>query len=227
MFYLHKRKQIRLKNKIIEDELRRGQLNAEEEREKALNAHLQPKPRVLPPFDDGTSMWKEDEPEEKINVSVDLDNLFYKRKRLNKYEIEFLIEEGYKPFSYKSICTNKKENYILKPRFNESLNHMIVIYDLAEYLNKNSIDHDMYTTRMPDIVMQFGSKRIALEVETGTVMSNMKKFREKIKLLNENYGGNWYFIVTNRNKVKKYKQYGKVIDLRYLRKKIDKIIKKG
>lgn len=79
-------------------------------------------------------------------------------------------------------------------------------------------------TSLPDVVMNFSGKRIALEVETETVMSNMKKFREKIDLLDENYGEDWYFIVTNRNKVKKYKKYGKVIDPRYIRGQIDKII---
>lgn len=168
----------------------------------------------------------EEEEKEQVKVNVDLNNPFYKRKNLNKHEIEFLLGEGYHSINYKSICTNKKENFIVLPRFNESLIHFTVIYDLAEYLDSKNVYYHLFTTKMPDVVMNLSGKRIALEVETGTVMSNMKKFREKLELLNQNYGENWYFIVTNRNKVKKYKQYGKVIDLRYLRKKIDKIIKK-
>jgi hypothetical protein len=168
-----------------------------------------------------------EEPQEQIECNVDLDNPFQRKKSLNKHEIEFLIEdEGYKEISYKSICTENKEKFIVKPRFNESLIHLAVIYDLAEYLLSKEIDYNLFTTKMPDIVMNISKTKIALEVETGTVMSNMKKFREKVESLNENYGENWYFIVTNRNKVKKYKKYGKVIDLRYLRKKMDKIIEK-
>ncbi len=223
-FYLRNKKLKRLELEKIENEAYWKKKRDEEKNMKKLYAHLEPKPKILPPFGDGTSIWKK-EPEEQVSINVDLDKGFYKRKRLNKHEIEYLIEEGYKEFKYKSICTQKKENYLLKPRHNESLNHMIVIYDLAEYLQKKKIDYEMFTTRMPDIVMSFKSKNIAFEVETGATMTNMKKFREKLKLLNKNYGDNWYFIITNRNKVKKYKKFGKVIDPRYIKGQIDKIIK--
>lgn len=159
------------------------------------------------------------------NINVDLDKRFYKRKDLNKYEIEYLIKEGYKPFLQKSIVTNKEEDYLLKPRHNESLNHMFVIYDIAEYLEKNDINALLYTTQKPDIVFQFKGKRYAIEVETGhKIEKDKKRIENKVKELNENYD-KWFFIVTNLRFSPKYKAYGKVVEMRYLRHYMKKLIK--
>ena len=219
-----KKKVERLEKERIEDEKFWREYHKREEDYKKLFYH--PEPKKLLPF--ASEIIKQDEePKEEKIINVDLDKIYYKRNNINKYEIEYLINQGYTPFSYKSICTNKKENYLLKPRFNETLNHMITIYDISEYLNKKEIKHEKFTTRMPDIVIYLRRKKIAIEVETGTVMTNMKKFKEKIKSLNENYGENWYFIVTNRNLIKKYRKFGKVIDPRCIKGQVDKILKKA
>lgn len=169
--------------------------------------------------------FEEEELPRKKSIHVNLSKEFHKRKNYNKDEIEYLLTQDYQAFKYKSICTGKVESYLLRPRFNESLQHMIVIYDLEEYLKKRKINCEKYTTRMPDIVIFLKKGKIAIEVETGTVIKNMKKFREKMRLLKENYRDNFYFIVTNRNLIKKYRQYGKVIDPRYIKGQIDKILK--
>ena len=209
---------------MVINEIARKKMEAQEKRDRKLYAHLYevPKKRAVIPVEDEEL---EEEPKERKPIKVDLRKDFYKRKNLNKYEIEYLVTQEYKEFKYRSICTGKVENYLLRPRFNESLNHMIVIYDLHEYLKKKKIVSEKYTTRMPDIVLYFGKKKIAIEVETGTVIKNMKKFNEKLRLLKENYGCDFYFIVTNRNLIKKYRKYGKVIDPRYIKGQIDKIIK--
>ena len=233
-----KAEQLRLKE-IAEAELRKEQ-KAEEEYKKA-HSHLFPGTiyegmRKANELKDRCRQWsnthdevgaevEEEEPPRRKHIRVDLTQEFHKRKKYNKDEIDYLITKGYKDFKYKSICTGKVENYLLRPRFNESLNHMIVIYDLEEYLKKKKIDVEKYTTKMPDLVLYLDKEDIAIEVETGTVIRNMKKFNEKLRLLKENYGENFYFIVTNRNLIKKYRAYGKVIDPRYIKGQIDKILK--
>ncbi len=137
------------------------------------------------------------------------------------------MKSGYQLFKHRSIASGKKEEFVLRPRHNESLNHLFFVYDIAEFLEKKKIKFELYTTRMPDIVFGINGKTIAIEVETGTVLSNMKKFREKLFLLNRNYGKNWHFVVTNRNLIKKYRKLGKVIDPRFIKFNINKIIKKG
>jgi type IV secretory pathway VirB4 component len=159
------------------------------------------------------------------NINVDLDKRFYKRKDLNEDEIKYLISQGYKEFSQKSIVSGKKEDYILNPRHNESLNHMFVIYDIAEYLKKKGIDSQLYTTKMPDVVFNHNGKSYAIEVETGSVLTNMKKFKEKLKLLDDNYKDNWYFLVTDKNLVGKYRKFGHTIDPRCIDGFFNKLLK--
>ena len=43
--------------------------------------------------------------------------------------------------------------------------------------------------------------------------------KEKVRLLNRDYD-KWFFVVTNRNKLKDYKKFGDSIDLRYLKHKL-------
>lgn len=161
----------------------------------------------------------------RISINVDFHKIFYKRKELNENEVKYLLKSGYFAYSNKSIVTGKKENYILKPRFNESIRHMFYIYEIKEYLEKRNIDVEIYTTRMPDVVFIINSKKFAIEVETGSVMKNKKKFTQKLSLLNKKFPKRWFFIVTNRNLLKKYKEFGEAIDPRFIKFNLVKIIK--
>lgn len=48
--------------------------------------------------------------------------------------------------------------------------------------------------------------------------------KEKVKLLNENYD-EWFFVVTNKNKVKNYKKLGDAVDKRYVKLRLNKLLK--
>ena len=159
------------------------------------------------------------------SINVDLDKRFYKEKELNKDEVKYLINEGYKLFSQKSIVSGKQEDYILKPRHNESLNHMFVIYDIVDYLKLRGINAEMYTTRMPDIVFSHNGKRYAIEIETGiNLKKDRKMIAEKVRNLNSKYD-DWFFVVTNRNLVKSYKTFGETLDSRFILRKLKNLLK--
>jgi hypothetical protein len=158
-------------------------------------------------------------------VNVNLEKRFYKRKELNQDEIKFLLSQGYKEFSQKSIVSGKKENYVMNPRHNESLNHMFVIYDIAEFLEKRGIKYELFTTKMPDVVFEVNGKKYAIEVETGhKIDKDRKRIEEKVADLNKNYY-DWFFIVTNLRFSKKYRKYGRVVDMRYLKNCLKEIVK--
>ena len=110
---------------------------------------------------------------------------------------------------------------MLKPRHNESLTHLFVTYDTAEYLESKGIKVQKYVTVKPDIVFELNGKRCAIEIETGSVLTKVKNMKEKVKMLNKNYD-EWFFVVTNKNKVLEYKKFGGSVDLRYLKKKLQK-----
>jgi hypothetical protein len=158
-----------------------------------------------------------------ININVDCDVLVHKKSKLSIEEQEYLIKKGFKEELLKSISSETKERFFVKPRFNESINHLFAIYDIKDYLEKKGIKVDTFVTRKPDILFELNNKKYAIEVETGAVLSKKSRLKEKLKILN-NYD-EWFFVVTNKNKVQKYKEYGKTIDLRFLRGQLDKIIK--
>lgn len=158
-----------------------------------------------------------------VKIKVDSNKRVHLSKLLTKDDKKFLLNQGFKEESFKSIYSKQKEKYFVKPRFNETGTHLFVTYDLKNYLEKKKIKVELYTTKKPDLVFTYKDKRYALEVETGAGLTKISRMKDKLETL-KNYDI-WSFVVTNRNKVKKYKKFGKTIDTRYLRREIDKMLK--
>ena len=112
----------------------------------------------------------------------------------------------------------------MQPRHNESLTHLFAVYDIAEYLEKRGFKVEKYATRKPDLVFKKGKKTYAIEVETGSMLTIKKVFEEKVKSLNKNYD-KWFFVLTDRNKVKEYSKFGESVDFRYLEKHIPRLLR--
>ncbi len=159
-----------------------------------------------------------------VNIEVDGTERFFRESELNEHEIKYLLDKGYTIAKYKSLLNNKMETFLLLPRHNESLTHLFMTKNIAEFLEKNGIEVKLYVTKKPDIVFQIKSKSYAMEIETGSAFSKVKNLKEKIKLLNENYD-KWFFVVTKRKFVKKFKQFGDSVDKRYVKLRLNKIIK--
>ncbi|MCH7850923.1 MAG: ATP-binding protein [Nanoarchaeota archaeon] len=160
----------------------------------------------------------------KLNIKVDETKRVHRSRNLSKDEKEYLIKKGFREESFRTITSKRRENYFVRPRFNETSTHLFVIYNIKHYLEEKGIKVELYVTRKPDIIFKIGKRKIAIEVETGSMLSQKKVFVEKVKSLNKNYS-EWFFVVTNPNKVTDYKVYGPTIDVRYLRRQIDKMLK--
>lgn len=156
-----------------------------------------------------------------VNILIDEDKRFFRKSKLSKEEIKYLLSKGYKEAIFNSLVTNKKEIFLLQPRSNESITHLFVVYDIAEYLEKKGYQVEKYATKKPDIVFISGNKNFAIEVETGSVLRVRERMKEKLNVLKEY--DEWFFVVTDRNKIKEYKKYGKSVDLRYLKQHISQI----
>mgnify|MGYP007123660805 CR=1 FL=1 len=159
-----------------------------------------------------------------VNIRIDADERYFRKSRINQDEIKYLLYHNYKIARYKSLLTNKMEIFFLKPRHNESLTHFFMTRNIAEFLEKNGIEVELYITVKPDITFQINGKKYAIEIETGSAFSKIKNLKEKVKLLNENYD-KWFFVVTKRKFVKKFKQFGDSIDKRYVKLRLNKLIK--
>jgi len=158
-----------------------------------------------------------------MTIRVDEHKRYFHKKNISKDEVRYLLEHDYQIRKYKNLLTSRMENFLLSPRFNENFTHLYLVKHIAEYLEKNGIETELYITKKPDIVFQIESKRYAIEVETGSIFSKISRMKEKLEVL-ENYD-KWFFVVTDRNKVKKYKKYGDAVDKRYVKSRLDKLIK--
>lgn len=144
------------------------------------------------------------------------DRLHIEATDLTDAEREWLEEEGYK--STHQWCIHNKESteFMVKPRHNESLSHAYLTGAIHDYIKDEGLDNDvqMYETKMPDIVFSYGGFKWAIEVETGKVHAKSKKqLMEKVKMLNKNYPQQgWFFVVTNKNLLPKYRKFGDAID---------------
>ena len=160
-----------------------------------------------------------------VQIKVDEFKGCYKHKDISIHDIKYLLSKGYQQTKLKSITEKKPQLYLIKPRFNESLNHMFLVSDIAEFLTKKGIKVEKSTTQKPDIIFEINKKKFAIEVETGIQYDKDKKrIIEKIINLEKDYD-EWFFAVTNKNYVPKYRKLGKTIDPRCLKNHISRILK--
>ncbi len=136
----------------------------------------------------------------------------------SKNKFDYLERRGYsltKHFDLKM----KEGFYLTKNQRRESTQHAFLIWAILKYLKENDLKAYSYKTIKPDIIIDFQNRKIAIEVETGKILKNNKRqFLHKVELLRKNYGWNWFFVVTNRDLVSKYKKFGKT----YTRKNVIK-----
>ena len=146
-----------------------------------------------------------------VFVNVYEEKPIYKLSDLDEPNRDYRIKKGYK-LSFQQNIFGEKHYYLLNlNKFtSETAEHFFLVHNIADYLKQYFKSVRLYDAVKPDIIFQFKNRKIAVEIETGRNLRNSKKqFLRKIDLLEENYGDNWFFVVTNRNLVKKYRKYGK------------------
>ena len=151
------------------------------------------------------------------------DKRVYLVEDLKMFEITDLKNNGYYFYSGRNIY-GEKTNYLFKPFFRESARHGILVYEVAKYLREYTKNVREYLSRNPDIIFDINGVKWAVEIETGKVLlHNKKQFYEKVARLRSDWGRNWFFVITNRNRLKTYSRYGKTFTRRNVIKKIKKL----
>lgn len=165
------------------------------------------------------------EKQRSVNIKVDSEGMFYRHRKLNVDEVKYLAYKGYKQLKCLDI-QGHKENFLIKPRANEGVEHCFLVYNITEYLKSKKIKFQLFNSVKPDVEIKINNKKIALEIETGKVFKkDKKKFYKKVKSLNQNYGKNWFFIVTDWNLAPIYSKFGKTLTKRNFIKKFENHIK--
>lgn len=133
-----------------------------------------------------------------------------------------LLKRGYRFTKHYDL--NMREGvYLTKKQKTESPQHAFLVWAIANYLKEKGFSVWTYKTIKPDIIFEFQNRKIAIEIETGkNLVNNKRQFLRKVASLKENYGYNWFFVVTNKNLVSKYREYGYV----YTRKNVKKAIQR-
>ena len=147
--------------------------------------------------------------------------------KLKPNQIEALKELGFQKAVQWDIFEKKLTEFLIRPRSNESLSHAFVVEQIKEYLiqelSRKSVQ--IFQTKLPDIVFKFNKQQWAIEVETGSMLAKDKKsFTNKVKMLNKNYHENWFFVVTNKKLLPKYRKFGVAIERSKVIDYINKIL---
>lgn len=153
--------------------------------------------------------------------------LIYESDNLKFEEIEVLKKEDFKEINEYDLIYKKNTNFLVKQILNHSTTHTFLVGRIGELLNQYKDVKKVYfhETRDADITFEVNYKIYAFEIETGTLLAKKKQLEEKVSFLNNKYGKNWYFVVTNRNLAKKYRKYGRVTSRIGVCKIIEKLVK--
>jgi len=164
----------------------------------------------------------------RVVIDVDKDKGYFRFNDLNRDEVIYLYHEDYKR-TLQFDLNGEKEYWLVRLGVKESAEHFLLVKLVTEHIEKNyGFPIWNYKTKMPDIIFEFKNRKVAIEIETGkNLMNNRKQFLEKVEWLNENFGDNWFFVVTNRNLVKKYKKYGRTFTRKNVIKGIERYVKKS
>jgi len=162
-----------------------------------------------------------------IRMILDEEQGLYRFDGLSKNDVEYLMSKSYIQYETKSTISNKLEKFLIRPRFNESLPHAFMVFELAHFIRKQECKVWLHQTRDADIVFEANGKKYAIEVETGTSINHYhtKLLDEKIKYLKKTYGNNWFFVLTNKKLGPAFSRLGPTTDKRYILNKIKGIIK--
>jgi len=146
----------------------------------------------------------------RIKITIDEDKRFFRASDLNLHEIDYILEHKDYKVTYQQDLFGEFDYFLVRPSANESVDHFFLVYLIKDFLEKSGIEVQAFNTKKPDIIFKSKNKFVAIEVETGKVLRNNKKqFLEKVNTLDEEFGEDWFFAITNRNLVSKYKKYGK------------------
>ena len=160
----------------------------------------------------------------KLNIE---ENIIYEKVNLRPEEIEILKEEDFKEVNEYDPIEKKNMTFLVKQILNHSPSHTFLVARIKQLLEKYISHRKIRThdTKDADLTFEVKYKIYAFEIETGTLIAKKKSLRNKVSLLNNKYGQNWYFIVTNRNLAKEYRKYGKVTSRMGVCKIIEKLVK--
>ena len=156
------------------------------------------------------------------------DNHVFLKNNLTDEKIDLLLKHGYSYSNEYDIETGKIKTYLIKPPMKHSKEHTFVVWNLVEILSKmpEVSNIDVNDTVGADIEFTWeGETPAALEVETGTILYKKEQLQSKVSSHNKKFGQFWMFVVTNKNKIPKFRDYGRATTRKDFVKNLRKMMK--
>ncbi len=156
------------------------------------------------------------------------ENPVFKIRNLRIFERESLLRQGYKQLNEYDLVERKIITVLVKPPLNHSPTHTFLVWSAKRLLKTfkgitNIQDHE---TKYADITFKFNNKYYALEIETGSSIFHKKRLEEKVKFLDSKFRDRWFFIVSNKTLVSKYRKFGPATQRSETEKKLLKMLEK-
>jgi len=152
--------------------------------------------------------------------------LLYEKDELESDEVEALKEEDFEEINEYDPKTKMNKSFLVKKILNHSATHSFLVARIKEMLDEEPeiTNVQLHETKDADITFKIRSKTYAIEVETGTLLSKKRQLHEKVVYLKNKYGQNWFFVVTHRDLVKKYKEFANVTPRSEVGEMIQKLV---
>ncbi|MFH1073383.1 MAG: DUF87 domain-containing protein, partial [Nanoarchaeota archaeon] len=165
---------------------------------------------------------KKEKQDSKKDVKINIDPYyrFFRTAKVSEEERKFLLSKKYKEYSLTGIL-GKKEKFLLMLGKKENYQHLFMTMEIFEFIHARTDKVWLYDTSKPDIVFEAGGKKIAIEVETGE--NSKEVIKRKAKLASTAYDS-WFFVVTDKNHARKYKEFGEVCDKRFVANRLEKLL---
>ncbi len=155
------------------------------------------------------------------------ENPVFRREDVSEKEVGALLEEGY--FRINEYCPYEQKmiTILVKPAMQHSKTHTFLVWSIKKILEemegvKNVREH---LTKDADLTFVHDRKTYALEIETGTLLGKKEQLKEKIVSLNRKYQTRWLILVSHRDLLSKYRDFGRVATRKNVRKMLEKLLK--
>ncbi len=154
-------------------------------------------------------------------------HFYNKCKRLTSYEITRYLKDGWKKVNFDVWGEEKPVEYVVITKANESAEHALMCYKIANECEKYSESVILAATKEPDVIAHNREgEQVAFEIETGTNLAiHGKKYLEKRFTETKTKYDHVYIILTDETKEEKYKQYATVLKRKDLKERIKLLLK--
>jgi len=145
-----------------------------------------------------------------VEIKLDLSSDVYRKADLSEDDVKYLVRNGYVEEQCRAIEAKRQEAYLVKKKRCESMPHVFLVWEIANYLKKYTSEIKTTSTSVADIIVQTPKGEFAIEIETGYFLKHNKaELFDKVKALNEKFGSNWCFVVTDNDIRKQYRRLGR------------------